>query len=517
MTRTRALHFLLTCGVVILPAAAVLFLVIFYVQARLTDFVPHYPLLDDLRYWREAYTFSAVGFNGGYYTTLENPAPAAFTHFHAHGPFYPMLYGTLGRIFGWYLYSAPVFNMAFLTLALGLYVWGTRLDNRRLILTGLVVVTTWPVLFYLTSNVQESFQQSLAVGMAYIFYRLIAQEGDTSLRFKLLAGLYIFLASLTRRTWAFLYLPFFLLILDGSLRARALALAGAAAGFVVINRITDYVYAPYADNPLNYILSDMGAAFRESGILAALQAGASRTIENVGYNLDFWNRGVPLEITQRYQFLLMLAALGVWGVYLYRQRKTRASTERRTQAAELGFHLYNLGLILIFNLLVYTMAGMRDYRVMAPHLLLSGLLLAAFSRYRLAILFIIGNLLFANTFRIYYKSFGQAYFKYDQAKIEQFERDLGGAIVFDPQAANAWCNTLLYNYYVSYQPPITAVPAGIGLSFFGNTRELTLPIKSRYLMLDEAAYQALEDRVRLEKLATTEIGSVYRNLDADCP
>jgi hypothetical protein len=62
-----------------------------------------YPFkVDEMRYWHQIATFRAVGFNGGYYTIDEQPAPASFSHFHTKGPLFPMLYGTIACFVGWY-------------------------------------------------------------------------------------------------------------------------------------------------------------------------------------------------------------------------------------------------------------------------------------------------------------------------------------------------------------------------------------------------------------------------------
>jgi hypothetical protein len=39
-----------------------------------------------------------AGFGSGYFTYAEHPARLAATHFSAHGPGFPLVYGSLGRL-----------------------------------------------------------------------------------------------------------------------------------------------------------------------------------------------------------------------------------------------------------------------------------------------------------------------------------------------------------------------------------------------------------------------------------
>lgn len=100
----------------------------------------------------------------------------------------------------------------------------------------------------------------------------------------------------------------------------------------------------------------------------------------------------------------------------------------------------------------------------------------------------------------------------DQAAVaEAFEAHLA----YQPQVSSPWCNTLLVNSR-SLNYRMTYVPAGIGLSFYGSPAVVTFPVKSHYLFLKDEEYRMMRRLLRVEQLAETPNGTLYRNLDAGC-
>jgi hypothetical protein len=92
------------------PAVATWLLVRVHLDAHLGDFVPAFEN-DQIGYWHYVLSFGHVGFESGYYTPNEHPAAAGLVHFDVHGPFFPMLYGSVARLVGWDLDSGTYFNM----------------------------------------------------------------------------------------------------------------------------------------------------------------------------------------------------------------------------------------------------------------------------------------------------------------------------------------------------------------------------------------------------------------------
>jgi hypothetical protein len=164
-------------------------------------------------------------------------------------------------------------------------------------------------------------------------------------------------------------------------------------------------------------------------------------------------------------------------------------------AADL-FNVSMLGLALLAFLGFYFDSEASISRVTAPFLLLSLLLLVA-TRRRLWMVaaVVVTNLLVAPSFLTVYRAWRVDLFTYDRARYE------------------LWCNTLLTT---TYEREIVAVPDGIGLSVGRPASNLTAPIRSRWVLATPDSVKDIERKARLEHLATTALGSLYVNRDADC-
>ena len=73
-----------------------------------------------------------------------------------------------------------------------------------------------------------------------------------------------------------------------------------------------------------------------------------------------------------------------------------------------------------------------------------------------------------------------------------------------------WSNTLLVPWQIARDPRILAVPPGIGISWFADSRELT-KIKSKYLLLDKFSYSALRKNNQLKYITSTSLGYFFIN------
>jgi hypothetical protein len=209
---------------------------------------------------------------------------------------------------------------------------------------------------------------------------------------------------------------------------------------------------------------------------------------------------------QAVQFVVLFVGLIV--VWRGRVRAARRSGEN------FGFHIYNLTIILMLSLFFYRSSGY--YRIFAIHLLVTLLLLIGFKHYRLVGIFIIIGLIGAPVFFNNYK--GQHDFSFhperDAVKLDSMRATFEQEMVYKPDASNAWCNTVLIpTQFLDYH--VLAVPAKIGISFlwFG---DVNFPLKSHYLLFDEATYQDMRNRLRIEPLAVVSDATLYRNLDSGC-
>ncbi|MBC7814474.1 MAG: hypothetical protein H7175_25180 [Burkholderiales bacterium] len=248
--------------------------------------------------------------------------------------------------------------------------------------------------------------------------------------------------------------------------------------------------------------------------------GLESFIRSVRTNIEFIPQGRTLEIAQRYQLLFIAAIAGVGVVRgLWRQRSvgtTHVSPAHDIRFKENVFHFLNLSIVFAAIIVAYDMFSWRDYRIIAPHLLVSLLLLVAFRRWRLVMLVIIVGTL---TFPKFRESYPVDSFTYPPERIAAFAESIEGALAYEPEQNNAWCNTLLLHGSHLLGPALTAIPAGIGLSVLRAVDTMPDTLKSRYVLIDDQTYAVFAetlDAMPLEPLAQTELGTLYLNGNADC-
>jgi hypothetical protein len=467
-----------------------------YLRANPLDFVPRWS--DELLYWHQSATFEAVGFAGGYYTASEQPAAAAFTHFYVHGPLFPLINGSIGRVIGWAHYIPVFLNMGWLTLALAAFVALIRPANRQLILALLVIGTCWAVHTFVPSAMQESLHQAAGIVLAGLFYRLLKSPDDSPPQGLVIAlGSFLTAISLLRVTWALLFLPFFLLVLgyhSWRVVIRAVVLSGVVMGAIFL--LTSWLGAPYENFTTRLIRALREAPLTAPGMLV------DHAVQNT---LNFFrlqmNRYELPSVVLRYQIVVVL------GVMLVQWRRAGLTRERL-------FHLSNLGLITLMLIMLYDVDAGRDYRVLIPHLLLSMLVLVGFHRRWLPVTLVIMSMTLATFFMIDYKTEGRRAFVADQAEIDAFAAQVGAVLVYDP-AADPWCNTVLLSFPNVFRQETVGIPAGFGVSHFIAGPEVAA-VRSGYVLLDDDSYAALADRLPLDLLAETALGGLYANLDAGC-
>jgi hypothetical protein len=191
----------------------------------------------------------------------------------------------------------------------------------------------------------------------------------------------------------------------------------------------------------------------------------------------------------------------------------------------------NLGLVLFVVVTLYDVQDWRDYRVVAPHMLLSLLILASGPARRWAIRIALVNLLFLPAFVNQFEQHHRI--RVDHERTKRVVIDLRHDLKYNPAAKSPWENTLL----VPEVDPSNRVrvPAGIGVCwsvpFSGGGRLclrptspyfvaiqrvgdawLELPPKSKYIFATPNKLRSWRG-CRLELMREMPQGNLYRNLD----
>jgi hypothetical protein len=360
MTKQRIIYWSVAALVVLLPALVGSVLLYLVTQKTFFDFAPFWS--DELFHWHQAATFARAGFEGGYYTVSEVTPPTSYAHFYTWGAFTPAFYGTIWRVTGWGLTSGLFTNLILLGMATALFIRTTRPTLVQLGWLGLVLATSVPTILYIPSNMQQILHQAIALTIAAGFVPLLRErEGWRGVPY---LGVLILLVALIRPTWGLLLLPALVL----AVRDRGWRwMAGAALVSVALVAIMATVFhahiAPYPYFRTVFLDDSAGTLWERMGLLL-------RYIES---NILLLDEGPTTAVMQRVQ----LAGLAV-GLFVL----LGIAWHKRDRAAgwQIALHLYNLGVVFLFAISLHETIDGRDYRVVAPHLLLSAVLLVMQNR-----------------------------------------------------------------------------------------------------------------------------------------
>ena len=457
---------------------------------------------DEVIYWHQAATFAAAGFGGGFYTSGEVTNPSGLTPFGAHGAGFPVVYGLFGRLFTWRLHSPVVANLTAVSLSVWLCVTLARVSRVRALLLGALLCTFWPLLIWAPTAMQESLHHAGAVAMAGCVAGVLLPEASRAARvigWPLLGAL-----AFVRPSWLVL-MPVWAVASTWGRRPRAVvgALTGAAMLSIAVLVAYGRTTAPFV--PPFFFLRAASGALDPATVWSNLRANLAMTADLSAYE--------PLEVLLRLQYWIWLAAAAVLIAVRLTRRGGGASASTPYVAAGLIAMAGAMGLMLA----LYTLTNATEHRVLSAFLLFAAVL-AALAPGRLAPLLagalIASQVVAMGDFRRAFKEERQSNFLWDRRGHRELEAALAAAGVAFRPGEERWCNTLL----VSQFPPfLTAVPPGIGLSVVREPNELTLPVRSRYLLLDPRALADFVRPPRAEPLAQLPYGTVYRNLDARCP
>jgi hypothetical protein len=479
---------LLGIGCAFLPVVVVVLLVWYYFDRGLLAYTPTWS--DEVNYWREIYTFRHVGFDGGYYTLDELPARAAFSHFGAHGPAFAMLFGFIAVVTGWGAVYGPVLNLACLGLAMLAYFWMARLDRWQLLLATLSILVFWPILLYIPTTMQETVQQALAVALAGVFYLLIKNRDQVGAGVYLLGLVLLLVAASLRPTWSPLFVALFLFRTTAISRRRVLLSTLLAAPLVIaLFAVYTWLSSPYPNN-----LSQMFEAAGRSG-----RQGVMLFLHHFKHNVYLLWHGQLLERGLRLQlFAILVIAIGCLAYRGYRNRKIAGDLDGLCL-----FHLVNLGSILLIVLAAYDIAEWRDFRVFAPHVLLSILVSVPFARRAFVVVPLVANLLVVVAFASAFRVFHADHFSPEEARRPSL---IAQAIRYEP-GGDPWRNTLLVD--TGYGSELLQLPAGIGVSLMLAPQSHQKPIKSRYLLVTDDTLKLMGNPPGLRLLGTTPRGKLY--------
>jgi len=498
--------------VVALPALVTCGLVAALFDATLLDYFPM--VSDELAYYQQIATFVRAGFDGGYFTFHENPAPISVFHFGVHGPAFPIMYGLVGRLVGWTIASGPIFNLCALALATTVFIWMARLSERQIVVLGTIMLTSWWVTLMVPITMQESLNQAFMIVVAAFAVRLLQPDTPRRGLLLLIVLAILVVASVLRPTNWVVAIP---LVLVGLSRRPWLAAAGAcsaAIGIPIFWLVWRIVSAPIPGLPIE--------------LAGATGSGAVGRVWTYFITQIWMNAvaifNVPAFLERPFFQYVMFLATGVTvvsGFLAVRALVTKATARERGGWGEVWtgldfrvdvMNLLTLGLALAGFFGFYFDSEASISRVTAPFLLFAQLvLLATGCRRWLLAATIVASLFVAPSFITTYRIWRFDHFTYDRARFEVFRSQVSPLVSYHA-GQGAWCNTLLT---MSYDREIVGVPAGIGLSV-AKPGAPDAPIRSKYLLLTGDGPERFRSAVELQPLGSTVLGDVFLNRNSVC-
>jgi len=430
---------------------------------------------DEVGYYLQIQAFVDKGWAGGYFTICENPAPARFSHFGVHGPLFPVLYGLVGKVFGWQLYSGPLFNCGFFTLAIAVFCLVHRPTIFQALLGAAFLMTYWPLYLYLVSNSQDPVHLTAAVLFGTYFAALLQGRHVPAI---VRAGFWLLLvyASLLRISWIMMLFPYLLLCSPITSRKDLfLRIVLGLMGAVILLFIFRWLCAPYPGNQSAFLMNK----------LISLEPDTMRYLStHAWYNfkcfLTAWRTFggfLPgtLVFYEAVGLGIVMALLA--GVTAVPRRARQGLSVLRREAA---FHTYNIWALAAAMIVLYYVDQNGGWRMFSIHFLLSAIMVIASRTPRLYLLALAAtavNLACAGRCLEQVEEFNASRVGVQRART--FAKAIDGLIVYE-EAADPWRNTLLADRYPA---SFVALPPGIGVSICRPEDEFPRAPKSKYLVV----------------------------------
>jgi hypothetical protein len=511
----------------LVPALMTVFLVTVFMHNGMTDYVAVGG--DTGTYWHEIATFAKAGLWGGHFGFEEMTAKAASLGvgtFGSHSVWFAMVYGGLGKIFGWYSYSGIYFNLGFMALGLILMAWLMRASWVFSLKACLFLATYLYLYLYSSLMMQESFHYAMAFVLAGLFHRVLSRVPVKKFCWPTcLLFVAIFLSALMRYSWGILFLAYFVCV-DNPATFKQY---GASAVKAIVSAVTAamlYVFfaAPYPYEPFP------GSLFGAQLYTKVL--GGEWHLLPAHVLLNARALFLPGNITEFHvlfyaDIVFVLASAPI--ILLNKASSNITSLDKKRKCLEVFLHLSNVGLMIIINVVYYyTMLGNVGLRTTTPHFLLSFLLLLRTVPTRWWYPFVAMFIVLVPALLSDFQAFTLE--EYETCYVDYHKEEIGllrTNIQYDNAAPDPWCNTALF---VNDDTSILwlGIPQGVAINslrFYPGKNEPYLfgrkeqtPFRAKYIIIrgDEAILMANRYNV-LTALASSGNWVLYRNHTATCP
>jgi hypothetical protein len=464
---------LLYIGIVLTPLLLTLGLVRILLKTDLNHYHPAWS--DEVIYWQEIITFKEVGFNGGYFSIGEAIAKSDFSHFGTHGPVFAVIYGGMARLLGWSQTSGPYFNLLLVSLALLTLLLINKPDRTQSIFILLLTVFSYPVLLYLPSTMQESLIQTLAILLAAVLIRLtIGKPAGTGT--KIFSIVILIVACLIKITFVFAAFPIIYLLTrrwtkKGLLISAILTILFSICMYAIFNNWTsalpDWVFAQLAGS--------------QASLGEKIRLVFDHSVQNLVRYFSIPGSDLVIEVIFRYQYLAVMLIC----ILALRKHKTLMVSV-----------LFLLGAIFAAMIMVYDVKWFRDYRTLAPMLMIAMYSLAFCANStkikRYMAIFLFSNAITIWIFCVAYREMHLKQFVAEWDPAMKVYSEPFSRMEYTPEA-DPWCNSILS--LLPSKENIGSIQPGLGVNLLLDPQVKMEVIRSHYLFVPKEflVRQGLED------------------------
>jgi hypothetical protein len=461
---------------------------------------------DETWYFNEIAVFESQGWQGGYTISHEMPARAPWNHFGTHGPFGPLVYGTFARFTGMHLATIPILNAILLVLGSVFWVACCRVDVRRSWMAALVAITFWPLILYIPTSMQEGLHFSIAFVLAALSVLLIRNRDNRWLLALTLAA--VAAAAQIRVTWALAAVPALWIALRPQNRWQIGLFAASSLSFVGVLFLEAVVLvSPYPNFMKTVLDGAANAPFKTCGLIFL------HTLKGIEHYLAP-NHDTLIEIAFRFQ-TIMLVAVAIYQLREHYRHRTpqRVSVANDGSQASLestayAFALWSVVCIVGFVLVFYDVRNWRDYRVIAPHVLLALLVMVSFGAVHWLKRHMVLTMAVSVFVVLQFAEFHRPRVAFDASQVATFAEEVGKVMPYE-RGASPWDNTLLVDMHSMNAPELLTLPGGIGISTVIKWDQQAWPPRSKYLLLDRERAAKVGIPTSMQKVAETRIGDIY--------
>lgn len=277
---------------------------------------------------------------------LSNSIKASFTYSgegarvlgaDAHGPFYPLLYGSIAKIVGWGGLTIPLINLAILLLAILTILWNNKETWERRILQTLIIIGSPITLFYSITYLPELLQIAGGIGLFHLLKKYVEQNSRKNY---IILILYIFILGSIRSTWFFAF--FGLIVLPSPLKGLNRSI------YLLVGLVFPFLYQKFLHEQVPNTFSEVGEMLGNQEYIPALNAVFNNFIQNIYY-----------AFTYAYGSFYAVQKIWLWMTILF-----SITFFRKDKLILSG--LIILGSIMIFNMTLYKNYIWVDLRLYTP-------------------------------------------------------------------------------------------------------------------------------------------------------